>query len=347
MDTWPQRLRIAAIRKETTDTNSYKLESQTGHPIAFEAGQYLTFRFSAHQTRSYSISSAPYQGALWITVKRQPNGLMSRWLAERAQVGDELSCIGVYGRFVLPAGLHQQYIFFAAGSGIVPILPLIKELLHRGHTGSIRLVYSNRSKESTIFAKEIHMLSTAHTQLEVQYFYSNNENVLAARLNTFIIAEEVAQRWQGAMAQIQWYICGPLDYLDMLELALLTHGANREYLHIERFHIYTEAPARKKVPPQDKGCYEVSIQLGGKETKLMVQYPNTILDVALAQEVALPYSCNSGQCGSCTALCVSGQVFMGYNEALTDAEVAKGLILTCQGYPIHGAVKLSYALPEK
>lgn len=341
-------LRIADIKQEAADTNSYRLESMAAEQITFAAGQYLTFKFSEHQTRSYSISAAPYERELWITVKRQANGLMSRWLAERAVVGDELNCIGVYGRFVLPPQKGQQYVFFAGGSGIVPILPLIKQLLTTDKNASIELVYSNRSEEAAIFLQEVKILDEDFENLGVRYFFSNNENVLAARLNTFIIAEEVALRWSKTMAEIHWYVCGPLDYLDMLELALMTHGATREQLHIERFHIYTDAPAEKKVAPKDKKQYPVSIELGeGKTTKLVVQYPATILDTALQQGLALPYSCKSGQCGSCTAYCVAGEVFMGYNEALTDKEVAQGLILTCQGYPINGPVTLSYVPPEK
>ena len=332
-------LTIHSIKQETTDTKSFRLTSDSILP--YEPGQFLTLihPHSKIIRRSYSLSSHPVlDQQLCVTVKRIPNGEFSRWLFDQAKVGDVIETIGASGFFTLPESLPDDntLIFLAAGSGITPILSLIKEVLFQRHQ-KVLLIYSNRSETETIFYSELQDLEKQFPQrLLITFLLSNSKNLYRARLSKSLLAELVQQHITYKTKALA-YLCGPHSYMQMAKITLLTESISAENIHTELFN--TETPTTKELPP-DTDQHQVSITYQGKKYSLPVIYPNSILQTAKQQHIELPYSCEAGRCGTCAATCVSGKVWMSRNEVLLDKEMEKGRVLTCTGYPVGGDVEL-------
>jgi ferredoxin-NADP reductase len=341
-----QKLIIQKIITETPDAKTFRLKQVSGIPYTYKAGQFLTFIFpksTGEQRRSYSISSAPVCGeTLSVTVKRVENGEYSRYFIDHAKEGDELLCSGPGGLFTLPEDMtaYKQVFFLAAGSGITPVYALIKTILHTYPEHSVILIYSNRSKQDTIFYHELIELSiNSNGRFIIDFLFSSSNNLLKARLNNSLLTGILQEHGQAPHREKLCYICGPVDYMDTVNITLLTEGIPRDNIRKENFVSYL--PELTEEPP-DTDPHQVSIRFRDKTIKLQVQYPVSILQQALKEGIALPYSCSSGQCGSCAARCTRGRVWIAYNEVLTDRELSQGLILTCQGYPVGGDVELEY-----
>lgn len=345
-DTPYQRLIIKQIIKETSDAKTFVLEQVSGEPIHYKAGQFLTFNFpkaAGDHRRSYSISSSPVCGEpLSITVKRVENGEYSRYFIDHSKVGETLLCAGVGGLFILPDELtsYKQLFFIAAGSGITPVFSLIKTVLKLYDHLSIVLIYSNRSAKDTIFYQQLIDLAThSHGRLVIDFLFSSSNNILKSRLNNSLLTSMLTEYGKANKEETLCYICGPVDYMDTVSITLLTEGIPKENIRKENFVHYV--PERTELPP-DTDPHQVSIKLKDRTVSFAVQYPISILHQAQKEGIALPYSCESGQCGSCAARCTHGRVWIAYNEVLTDREINQGLILTCQGFPIGGDVALEY-----
>jgi ferredoxin-NADP reductase len=351
IDTQPyQRLRIAAIIPETSNTKRFVLEQLSGPEYRYKPGQFLTLVFqgaSGEERRSYSITSvAALNEPLSITVKRVENGAWSRHLIDHAQVGDELMCAGVSGMFVLPEDTsgYKQVFFLAAGSGISPVFALIKQILHSAPWLNVVLIYSNKSAADTIFYKDlIQLAEKSKGRLKIDFLFSSSNNLLKSRLNNSLLTSMLQQHQHALRPEILCYICGPLEYMDTVSITLLTEGIPRENIRKENFVVYHPETNRE---PEDKEPHEVRIRLSDdRVVAFTVQYPVSILQQAKKEGIHLPYSCESGQCGGCTARCTHGRVWIAYNEVLTDRELEQGLILTCQGFPVGGDIEINYS-PE-
>lgn len=342
---FPINLEIIEIVTETANTRTFILKSPI--KINYQAGQYLSFladKDDWKEVRSYSISSIPTEPYISITVKRQDNGLMSRQLIDHANIGDTITAVSLGGKFTLPIDLSipSDFVFFAAGSGIVPIFSLIKALLSQSTDNHLTLIYSNSSPENTIFYKTLSELASTHSErFKIVFFFSNAEKILQARLSAFQIEDLVLQHIRSKIHEAYFYICGPIDYMDTVQITLLTHGATATHVYTEEYFFYTESLEESLIPPPDQHAYPVTIL--DKNITIDVQYPNSILHTALDQHILLPHSCSSGQCGNCVAKIISGKVWMSYNSVLTAEEIASGLTLTCQGFPIEGPVTISYS----
>lgn len=339
-------LRVVAIRRETNDTRSLVLASPTGKSLDYEAGQFLTLVFPQLQgeaRRSYSISSAPGLGEpLTITVKRLANGTFSRYLHDDVQVGDTLYTTGASGYFTLPKPwIATHYYFLAAGSGITPILALIKTLLAHHPETPVTLWYSNRTVQDTIFYQEIEVLRLRHPGFQVVYFMSDARQLLQARLTKVTLGQRLLAA-PDRHASL-FYLCGPHDYMQMATITLLTEGVPAP--NIRREHFDTTKPVTRTLPP-DTDQHLVTVHDRQGVHQFAVQYPQTILQAAREHGIQLPYSCEAGRCGTCSATCVQGQVWMSYNEVLMDRELAQGRVLTCVGHPIGGDVQLQFPEPS-
>ena len=342
-----QLLTIEAIREHGFGVRTLVLSPAPGETLPYQAGQYLTLVRAlptGEVRRSYSFSSAPgLAEAPAITVKRVDNGLFSRWLVEQVGVGDTLMVSGVGGFFTLPANppAYEQLIMLAAGSGITPLFSLLKTVLHHHCHLRVLLLYSNRTAAETLFLAELQALAAQFPdRLHLELFYSNDPRLYRAHLHRELLEALVAQHAPTAPARTLAYLCGPLNYMRMGTYGL--HEAGLPLSHIRRELFITDAPVPATSVPPDTAAHRVRLQLRGRPHELIVQYPHTILQVAKQQGLRLPYSCEAGQCGNCAARCTHGQVWMAANEVLTDRELARGLILTCTGYPSGGDVHLNF-----
>lgn len=335
-------LTIKRIREEAPDFKTFELEPD--QPLAYSAGQYLTLVHNnelQEARRSYSITSSPaLQEPLSIGVKRIANGFFSRRLVDAAKVGDVLHAAGAAGFFVLPEDLHQykQVMLCAAGSGITPIFSILKTILHGHPSINVILVYSNRTPKHAAFRGELEQLALDFPgRFALEMLYSNSPDLRRARLYRDLLLDFVQQHTVAPAEQLLGYICGPLNYMRMCYYALRQARIPDENIRRENFDTTKVATAQR---PPDTDPHQVTLLRNGKSHQLTVQYPDTILRAARNAGLPVPFSCEAGRCGNCTARCSSGEVWMSYNEVLTERDLKKGLVLTCVGYPVGGDVEL-------
>lgn len=341
------RLTVKQVIYETEDTRSFVLEPADGSSLPYLPGQFLTFLFrqsgGVEARRSYSLSSTPrLNEPLMITVKRTTNGEYSRRLVDKTKEGDELLTIGASGFFTLPAALnnYKQLVFFAAGSGITPIYALIRTVLYGSESLPVLLIYSNRSPETTIFYESLKALQRHFPKsFQVIFLFSTAADLSKARLNVDLLHKLVGVQQPEQLQDQLFYLCGPFEYMRMITIALQGHGVPPANIRKEIF--YVEKPQKRPAPP-DTELHQVKLLLAGKEYRLDVQYPVTILQAAKAMQIPVPYSCESGQCGTCAATCTEGKIWMWHNDVLLEEELAKGRVLTCTGYPVNGDVTLDF-----
>ena len=317
---------------------------QNGHDIVYKAGQYLTLVKQVGEEeirRSYSITSSPYLNEiLTIGVKRMENGLISRWLVDSVQEGDELIVTGAGGFFTLPQQIetYKQLFFFAAGSGITPFYSLVKTVLNQYPAIKIVLVYSNASVNKTIFLSELQELKEQFPeQFHLEFLFSNHPDLKKARLNRDLLIELLSMFSFTSFDKMLFYTCGPEAYMRLCTYVLQEQGVPKDNIRKENF--VTHKPSVAVYPP-DKRDHKAFIQYKEAEFIIEVHYPDSVLKAAKKQFISLPYSCEAGQCGNCVARCTSGKLWHSNNEVLTDNDLAKGLVLTCTGHPVGGDVHL-------
>jgi ferredoxin-NADP reductase len=338
-----KHLVISDIKENIPGFRSLVFEN--GHGIQWHAGQYLTlvrFLNGKEERRSYSIISSPeLNEPLAIGVKRVENGFFSRELVDRATVGTKLVSTGAGGFFVLPPQIENYRLvyFFAAGSGITPIFSLIKTLLFAHTNVKAVLVYSNPSIEKTIFFEELKSLEQQFSErLRIFFFFSDHPQLAKARLHREAIFQLLKENSGHNFQQQLFYICGPETYMRLCTYTLQEAGVASSQIKKENFIV-----ENKKVPaaqPPDISDHLVKISFAGNDYSIRVVYPDSILASAKKSGIHLPYSCETGRCGNCVAICKKGKVWHSYNEVLTDEELAKGNVLTCTGHPVGGDVDI-------
>jgi ferredoxin-NADP reductase len=339
-------LRITGIQQETPDCKTFFIAPVTNEPVIYKPGQFLTFVFPKtydEVRRSYSISSTPVlQEPLSVTIKKIENGEYSRKLIDYAKVGDELITIGAAGFFVLPENVqnYKQIFFIAAGSGITPVYSLIKTVLYLHPHLQVVLIYSNRARRTAIFYDQLYNLSVEFAgRFKIEFLFSGTFNLERARLSKWLLSILLIEYSNASLSETLFYLCGPFDYMRKATIALLE---NKVSLHNIRKENFSSLKQAIKITPPDKDSHAVEIHIESKIYLIETQYPLTILQSAKNAGIVLPYSCESGRCGSCAATCTSGKVWMSYNEVLLDDEIEKGRVLTCVGYPVGGDVTLEY-----
>ena len=340
-----KRVQITQIIAETPLAKTFVLQPLDNWNPEYKPGQFLTFIFSSvggEKRRSYSISSTPVLNEqLSITVKKVDNGEFSRYLLDYYKEGDILFTTGINGFFCLPDSIEkfEQYFFLVAGSGITPAFSLIKTLLAKSSV-HIVLIYSNRNESDTIFHAELVSLAQQYSErLVLHFLFSYKLELEYSRLSNTLLSRLLQRYIRVSYKRAAFYICGPLTYMQMVSITLISEGISRQNIKTESFD---STPRKRPNIPPDLSTHQVTISLDGEKHVFQAGYPLTILAAAHAKNIELPYSCNTGRCGSCVAKCTSGEVWMAYNEVLMDVEIEKGLVLTCQSYPLNGDVELTF-----
>jgi ring-1,2-phenylacetyl-CoA epoxidase subunit PaaE len=248
-----------------------------------------------------------------------------------------LTVIQPSGRFTLENSTTPRDIFLlGAGSGITPLFSLLKQILHNEPTAHVKLVYSNATHERTIFYNQLQTLESQFKErLHIMYLFSTDR-----RLSNLLLEPLVNEQIRFNKTDAQFFVCGPPDYTRMIMLTLTFMGFSEEQLHKENFVVNTSPQLARIGTPDDKTIKQVLLQTKTGLYHLSVPGNMTILNAAMAQGITLPYSCRGGVCGSCTARCSEGKVWMTWNEVLTDKEIAQGLILTCTSYPVSTSVTI-------
>lgn len=331
--------RIRSIHRETEDTRTYVLSSQDEKPVPYVAGQFLTVLLTVHGRpirRSYSFSSSPLVDE-WpsITVKRVPNGEVSRFIHDTWNVGDAVETLPPVGKFTLgeSVGTGRDIFLLAAGSGIAPVFSLMQQALLTEKQSIVHLLYSNRNEVTTIFYHRILDWQARYPdRLKVEFFFSESKYLDRARLTKYVLEDRVSRNIHFPMERAVFFLCGPHEYMQMAGIELRAMGVPSDNIRREVFVVdIVKQPAWQLA---DKTPKNVSVRFQGNTFTLTVPHNKSILDVALENKIELPYSCRAGRCSACAARCVQGKVAMSYNEVLTSKDEADGTVLTCTGHPL-------------
>lgn len=343
-------LRVSGVRTEGVDARvvAFDVPADLADSFRFEPGQYLTLRAfvdGKELRRSYSICAAPGEG-LRVGVRRVPGGAFSSWLHDGLKPGDTLDVMEPQGRFgAALAGRPRHVLAVAGGSGITPILSILKAVLAGDPGAQATLLYGNRNAASTMFKEELEDLKNRHlTRLALHPVFSrevvdsplNVGRLDAAKLASFL-------RLAGPVDEV--FVCGPHAMNDEVEAALLASGFAAERIHVERFGIPpTAADATLHAPREgDATTARITIVRDGLTREVAFQPSDeSILAAAGRAGLDVPYSCRSGVCATCRAKLLEGRVRMDRNFALEQADLDAGFVLTCQAHPLTERVVVSF-----
>ncbi len=357
MDTHFYPLRVRAIEPDTEEAMivSFEVPADLADRFAFTQGQYLNLRANIDGKdlrRSYSVCSGVDDGVLRIGVRKVRGGVFSNWIAEQVRIGHSIEIMPPQGRFYVPIDPQSKrhYLGIAGGSGITPVLSILKTVLTREPASSFTLLYGNRGLKSTMFKEELEDLKNRFlTRLEVHHVFSE-ESTDAPLHHGLLDQARIAQFLQRLIrpqSVDHAFICGPYQMNDQAEAALRQAGVEAACIHIERFGLPQGAAAAGAVMHSSQAgdaaqCRVTIIRDGQRQAVDVHQDDPSILDVAMAAGMDLPFSCTSGVCGTCRARLLQGQVRMDRHFALEKADIEAGFILTCQAHPLTAQVEISF-----
>ena len=348
-------LKVAEVVPETTDANSIRFEipPELRDAFAFRAGQHLTLRMTIdgeEVRRNYSLCTTPAERDWMVTVKRIGGGIFSNWVGDRLKAGDTIEVMVPHGSFTTDfnAANGRHLVGIAGGSGITPVISLIKTLLKEEPNSRFTLLYGNRDSSSVIFLETLAGLKDKHLgRLEIYHFLDQEEQdieLFNGMLNRERLEEAIEALVPDASEVEGWFICGPGPMMDAAEGALLDRNIPKDRIHIERFTADRppEAVSLEMAQLQTKAKgVSVAITLDGRTRRVPFTAGN-ILDSARSAGLAAPFACKAGVCATCRAKVTKGKVEMAVHYGLTDDEVADGYVLTCQSVPLGDGVAVDY-----
>ena len=348
-------LTVKEVQKETADSViiTFDIPESIKDLFQFIQGQNVTLKMNIDGDeirRSYSICSAPFENKLSIAVKKVTGGKLSTYVNTHLQAGELLDVLPPTGRFntLLNVINKKNYCAFAAGSGITPIISIIKSTLATEPGSSFTLVYGNRSRGSIMFFEElaalknkyverfnlIHLLSGEKTASPVNFGRINDEKLTGL------------QKLVDYKSMDEIFICGPAEMLFSVKDFLQKIGIDQKQIHFELFTTpdSTQAKIQQSITTETTGVKSnITIQLDGRSFGFALAFNNeSILDAALKQGADLPYACKGGVCATCRAKLIEGNVKMDVNYALEGEELEKGFILTCQSHPLTEKVVVDF-----
>ena len=349
------RLRVAEIVPETDDANSIRFEvpDDLKGAFAFKAGQHLTLRADIggeEVRRNYSLCVAPDEGQLKVTVKRIAGGVFSNWIAEALKAGDELDVMPPHGSFTYPfeTGAKRRYVAFAGGSGITPVMALIRTALAAEPASSFTLLYGNRDSNSVIFLDALADMKDRYMgRFELYHFLSDEEGEVGlfnGMLNQETCDAAVAALVGDPGDVDAWFICGPGPMMDAAEASLKGKEVAHERIHLERFTAGRPSAALAAAMAQaqaEAAGLMLGVTIDGRTRRIEFDGTN-ILDSARKAGLPAPFACKAGVCATCRARVTSGKVEMAVHYGLSDDEVAAGYVLTCQSVPVGEGVAVDY-----
>jgi len=358
MSTLFHPLRVRRIEPDTAEAVivTFEVPHDLRDVFGFTQGQYLTLRREVDGQdlrRSYSICAGVDDGELRVGVRKVNGGVFSNWINAHLRPGDTIHVMAPQGRFFVPidAAAHRHYVGIAGGSGITPILSIMKTVLGREPRARFTLIYGNRALKSTMFKEEIEDLKNKYLARLVLHHVFSDEATDAAINHGLMNRDKIGEFLRTlvpARGIDHAFVCGPYQMNDEAEAALLSAGVPEDRIHIERFGIAPQAAQAvgaviHQAAPGDAELARVTIVRDGlrREIEFRKDQPS-ILDAASAAGLEVPFSCTSGVCGTCRAKLVEGSVRMERNFALDKKEVAAGFVLTCQAHPTTERVVLSF-----
>ncbi|MEV0668818.1 ferredoxin--NADP reductase [Mycobacterium sp. NPDC050441] len=339
---------VADVIDESPDARSlvFTIPEHERERFAYRPGQFLTLRVPSDLTgsvaRCYSLASSPHTDpAPKVTVKRTVDGYGSNWLCDNVKAGDIIEVLPPSGLFT-PASLDADFLLWAAGSGITPVISILKSVLSAG-SGRVVLCYANRDERSVIFSGELRELAARYAgRLTVLHWLESIQGLpTRAQLSGF------AQTVFAGSAGFESFVCGPAPFMAMVKETLAEAGVPRERIHLEIFQSLSGDPFTDDVPwiatdSDDGDAADLHVDLDGTSHRLRWPRQATLVDVLIRSGVDVPYSCKEGQCGSCAATVVCGEVDMATCDILEPEDIADGVILGCQARPVSDDIHIEF-----
>ncbi|ONM46658.1 ferredoxin--NADP reductase [Nocardia donostiensis] len=341
-------LRVSEVIEETAEARSlvFDVPADAADRFSYRPGQFLTLRVPSEQTgsvaRCYSLASSPVAGHRpKVTVKRTRDGYASNWLCDNIAVGDAIEVLPPAGTFT-PTSLDHDFLLWAAGSGITPVMSILESALAAG-SGQVTLCYANRDESAVIFADRLRELAARYpARLTIVHWLESLQGLpTAAQLAVF------AAPFTG----YESFLCGPAPFMDAVRAALTEVGVPRERIHAEVFSSLSGDPfqepeadlaglADTDSDPADAA--DVAVELDGAVHQLRWPRDRTLVDVMLARGLDVPYSCREGECGSCACTVLRGEVAMDNAGILDPEDIDAGYILGCQARPLTDELEIRF-----
>lgn len=350
-------LMVREVRRETRDSVVLTLDVPEDRKDAFRftQGQYLTFRTmldGEEVRRSYSICAAAHEPMIRVGIKKVADGLFSTWANSEVRPGQVLEAMPPMGNFFTPleTSNRKHYAGFASGSGITPLLSIIKTTLLAEPHSSFSLFYGNRASSTIMFREELEDLKNEHLQRFSLIHILSREQQDVDLFNGRIDKEKCRQlftHWLDVKDVDTAFICGPQDMMLQVSESLQEHGLDKRQIKFELFAT-ADAGRRQRRPKAEaaearQDLCQATVILDGRARQFELEKNTaTVLDAAMHEGMEVPYACKAGVCSTCRAMLVEGQCDMDANYALEDYEIARGYILTCQAYPVSDRIVVDF-----
>lgn len=339
-------LSVKEIKRETPDAVSilFDIPNHIQHDFSFIAGQYITLKTTLNGTeirRAYSLCTSPKSNEIKVAVKAVENGTFSTYATTKLQVGNQLEVLKPEGKFTLQPQANKNYIGFAAGSGITPILSMVKAVLEEETTATFTLIYGNKTVANTIFYSELNALKQQYpTRFNLHFVFSREqqENSLFGRIDKGHTNYFVKNIYKETTFD-QAFLCGPEEMITTVSETLQENGFASENI---KFELFTASVDEEKATQIKDGQAEITVLLDDEETTFTMEQTDTILAASLRYKLDAPYSCQGGVCSSCIAKVTEGKAVMTKNQILTDDELEEGFILTCQAHPTTTTISIDF-----
>lgn len=343
------KLQIKEVTHETAHSISitFNIPAELKAAYQFTAGQYVTLKLTLDGEeirRAYSICSSPNSGELCIAIKSVKQGHFSKFANDNLKVGDILEVGQPEGKFTFEPSAERQknYAAFVAGSGITPVMSILKSVLESEPKSTFVLVYGNKTPDETIFHKELHDLQLKYVgRFFVHYVFSQakTEDALFGRIEKSAVNFVLNTKHKEKEFD-KFYLCGPEEMINTVSNVLKEHHVADKNIKFELFT--TSAAPENPEAASHTGHTKITVVVDDEEATFEMSQKQTLLEAALKQGLDAPYSCQGGICSSCLARVIKGTAEMKKNSILTDSEIEEGLILTCQAYPTSAEIHVDY-----
>ena len=343
---FPLKIRNVVRETEQAVSLEFEIPEELRSEFAFKAGQYVTIRTNIEGKdirRAYSICTVPGAATFKVTVKEVKDGTFSVIANNKLKPGDVLEVHPPEGRFVFepdPDTSPRTYAAFAAGSGITPVLSIIKTALQEEKNSNFILVYGNRTPDDTIFFKELLELQAENPErlfIEFSYSRCREENCHFGRIDRSTVNFVLKNKFKNTVFS-RFFLCGPEEMINNVTEVLLENEVPKEKILFELFNTEIVGEIKSDL----EGETQLTIVFDDEETILTMAKDKTVLQTALDNGLDVPYSCQGGICSSCVARIKEGKAEMEKNSILVDSEIEEGLVLTCQAHATTSTLKVDY-----
>lgn len=342
------KLKVKKLVKETSDaiTVYFDINDDLKNEFTYKPGQYLTLRFfidGKDERRAYSICTSPFiDKDIAVTVKQIENGIVSNYANNKLKEGDEIDVMPPLGNFThnLSAENQGNYIMFAGGSGITPIMSHIKSILENEPKSKIKLIYANRDMNSIIFNNHLSQLASKYDSLKIIHKLDDTEDRISNGRIDNLYCKEILKN--DDLNNSYFFLCGPSGMMNQVEIAFDELNIDKSRIKKESFTVDLEQTNKKSEITTNKDIKSIKVILYGSETEIDIKPDETILIAGIRNGIDPPFSCQIGACSTCRAKLKSGKVEMEADDALMQDEIEEGYILTCTAHPLTDDVVVDY-----